>query len=152
MTTVAVSLTHGLVASDSRCSADNTMVSVQKIKVVKKGIIGAAGDWAEVLKFWEHLEKGTSVKDLGLTDDSSIEGIELTAAGIYIFEPSGRRYKIKDQFYAIGSGGPYAMGAMAMGATPEQAVAIAARFDPNTGGDIEAISLESVNVPKNKRR
>lgn len=42
---------------------------------------------------------------------------------------------------AVGSGGDFAMGAMAAGATAEQAVEIAARFDVNTGGLVQAINL-----------
>lgn len=38
--------------------------------------------------------------------------------------------------YGIGSGGDYAVGAYCAGATPELAVEIAARNDPNTGGQI----------------
>lgn len=152
MTCIVASAKHGVITSDSRCSTDSAMVSVHKVRVSKKSIIGAAGDWADVLKFWEFLDKGTAPKDLGLTDDSALEAIELTSDGIYLYESSGRRYKIKDQFYAIGSGGPYAMGAMAMGATPEEAVAIAARFDPSTGGEVEVHKLGVVNGSKGKRR
>jgi len=40
-------------------------------------------------------------------------------------------------WYAIGSGAPYALGALAMGATAEEAVRTAAIFDIWTGGSIE---------------
>lgn len=46
-------------------------------------------------------------------------------------------------FFAIGSGRDYAMGAMAMGASAEEAVRIAARFDESTGGDVDVLTLES---------
>lgn len=127
------------------------MVSVNKIRRHRQAIIGAAGDWSDVLKFWDSLGKRKK-KDQGLNDNSEFEGIELHASGIYLYDASGARYAIKDQFYAIGSGGPYAMGAMAMGATPEEAVAVAARFDPNTGGEIEALTLRVGNAAKAVRR
>lgn len=41
------------------------------------------------------------------------------------------------EFYAIGSGAGIALGALAMGATAEQAVEIASRFNPWTGGQIQ---------------
>ena len=41
---------------------------------------------------------------------------------------------VVDDSYAIGSGGAYAIGALAHGATPEQAVRIAARYDTGTCG------------------
>lgn len=44
-------------------------------------------------------------------------------------------------FYAFGSGGAYAMGAMAQGATAVQAVHIAIEYDTKSGGDITVLSL-----------
>jgi len=40
---------------------------------------------------------------------------------------------------AIGSGADFALGAMAQGATPEQAVAHAIRFDTNSGGPVNVV-------------
>lgn len=127
------------------------MVSVNKIRRHRQSIIGAAGDWSDVLKFWDQLGKRRK-KEGGLHDNSEFEGIELHSSGIYLYAASGVRYAIKDGFYAIGSGGPYAMGAMAMGATPEEAVAIAARFDPNTGGEVEVLNLKVQHAAKVLRR
>lgn len=148
MTCVAVSKKHGCVAADMRCSSDNAMVSVHKIKRHQRSIIGAAGDWADVLKFWNQLGKRKK-KDSGLHDNSEFEGIELHPAGIFLYDAAGTRYQINDEYFAIGSGGPYAMGAMAMGATPEEAVAIAARFDPGTGGEVEVMHLKAGNAKNN---
>lgn len=47
--------------------------------------------------------------------------------------PSG---PIDSEFYAVGSGDDYALGAMACGCSAVQAVEIAARFDPHTGGEV----------------
>lgn len=46
---------------------------------------------------------------------------------------------ICSEFYAIGSGDDFAMGAMAMGADAAQAVGIAALFDCHTGGAVTAL-------------
>ena len=46
--------------------------------------------------------------------------------------PSG---PIQCEFYAIGSGSDYAIGAMAMGADAAEAVRVAACFDSNSGGE-----------------
>lgn len=146
MTCIAVSVKHLCIASDTRCSSDGAMVNVSKVRPVGKGLVGAAGDWSDVLHFWDLVEKTGKYKDGQLTDGSELEGIELSHEGIYLYGPDGTRYAIKDTFYAIGSGGPYAMGAMAMGATPTEAVAIAARFDPGTGGAIETFELKPRRV------
>lgn len=128
------------------------MCEVVKAKVVGQGIVGAAGDWDDVLKFWDVLQ-GKPLKDAGLSG-AELEGIELHPDGIFLYTASGKRFAIRDQFYAIGSGGPYAIGAMAMGATPEEAVALASRFDPATGGHIETLQLKATNgrTTKSKRR
>lgn len=153
MTCVAVSVKHLTLATDSRCSSEGGMCEVIKAKRVGKGIVGAAGDWDDVLKFWDVLE-GKPPKDAVLRNDAELEGIELHPDGIFLYTASGKRFAIRDQFYAIGSGGPYAIGAMAMGATPAEAVALASRFDPATGGQIETHQLKAVNGSniKNKRR
>lgn len=55
----------------------------------------------------------------------------VTADGSVDSRPSG--------LYVAGSGGDYALGAMEAGATPLQAVQIAAKYDPATGGPFRAV-------------
>ena len=54
--------------------------------------------------------------------------------------PSG---PIECAAYAIGSGGAYAVGAMAFGAPAKQAVYIALDIDPHCGGPVHTLTLES---------
>lgn len=152
MTCIAVSVKHGVLAADTRCSADGVMFGVSKVRRIGKRVLAAAGDWDYVLKFWE-LIKGKSNKEIGLHDEANLEAIELNEDGIFLYSGAGKRYRINDEFFAIGSGAPYAIGAMAMGATPEEAVALAARFDPATGGAIEVFPLKAVrNAKPNSQR
>ena len=46
---------------------------------------------------------------------------------------------LRAPFYATGSGGDIATGALAMGATAEEAVRVASRFDTATGGEITVL-------------
>jgi len=46
--------------------------------------------------------------------------------------------------YAIGGGGDYALGAMSMGASAEEAVKVAMLHDPYTGGDVAVVDVRSV--------
>lgn len=48
---------------------------------------------------------------------------------------------IESEFYAIGTGAPYALGAMAVGRCAIEAVHAAARFDPHTGGHVDRLQL-----------
>ena len=91
MTCIAVSIKHGVLASDTRCSADGVMFGVSKFRRVGKGIVGAAGDWDDILKFWEYIE-GKSIKECGLNDDSELEAIELHPTGVFLYAASGKRY------------------------------------------------------------
>jgi hypothetical protein len=63
---------------------------------------------------------------------------------VFLYEdsitPSG---PIQCQFYAIGSGSDFAIGAMAMGAAAAEAVEIAAMFDSNCGGEPTVLAAEA---------
>jgi hypothetical protein len=68
---------------------------------------------------------------------ASVSGIiQLSDSMLYPFEAR--------DFTATGSGSSYAMGAMAHGASPLEAVRIAAGLDAFTGGDIQVIDLKTL--------
>lgn len=52
----------------------------------------------------------------------------------------------EDGLYGIGTGAPYGIGAMAAGMSPEKAVAVAAKFDVNTGGRIQVVKEGVTNA------
>jgi hypothetical protein len=56
----------------------------------------------------------------------------------------GQLYEIKDKFAAIGSGSPYALGAMMAGANALKACTIAGHFDFATGGPFSEVCLKDV--------
>jgi len=56
------------------------------------------------------------------------------------FDEHGADSMALPQFYAIGSGAPYALGAMAHGASAEEAVRAAMNLDLYTGGDVTVLS------------
>lgn len=53
----------------------------------------------------------------------------------------GQVFEVRERFWAIGSGGKYALGAMAAGANVVAAIKAAARWDTSTGGPVEYIGL-----------
>jgi hypothetical protein len=146
VTTIAASLIHKEIAADSKCSSDDSFCNVWKLRNWKDGPIGAAGDWGHILKFFEALETNGEVDS-----EWDIEVLQLQSSGLYIYEASLKPYPIKDKFYAIGSGAAYALAAMALGKSPREAVEIAARFDPGTGGEIDVIKLGRNRAVKSKR-
>lgn len=136
MTTIAASLIHKEIAADSMCSGEGAFYSVSKLRQWKDGIAGAAGDWAQILKFFNSIESGGDIDS-----DCDIECMELRADGIYIYESAIIPARIKESFYAIGTGSAYAMAALHMGASPKEAVEIAALYDPATRGPIDVMRL-----------
>ncbi|ODT84837.1 hypothetical protein [Phenylobacterium sp. SCN 70-31] len=65
-----------------------------------------------------------------------------------MIEPDGKIYVLQEtgiclsgaEYYAIGSGSEFALGAMAMGASAEEAVRAAIKHDCYSGGEINTIS------------
>ena len=136
MTTVAASLIHKEIASDSMCSGEGGYYSVCKLRHWKDGVAGAAGDWVQILKFFNSIENGGD-----LDSDCDVECMELRAEGIYVYESTLIPARIKEPFYAIGTGSAYAIAAMHLGKSPREAVEIAALFDPATRGPIDVITI-----------
>lgn len=134
MTTVAASLVHQEIAADSMCSGEGGYYSVCKLRQWKEGVAGAAGDWVQILKFFNSIEHGGD-----LDSDCDIECMELRADGIWIYESTIIPARIKEPFYAIGTGSAYALAAMHLGKSPKEAVEIAALFDPATRGPIDVM-------------
>jgi len=147
MTTVAASMKFREIAADSKCSDDSSHYLVPKLRFGEDYCRGAAGDWDKCIKFHELTDKGGEADD-----DLDIEAIELRPDGIYVYEGILTAVKIKNQFYAIGSGAPYALAAMRLGLSPKEAVAIAAEFDPGTGGEIDVWKLPEITKPRRRRK
>jgi hypothetical protein len=146
MTTVAASLDFMEIAADSMCSGDDGHYLVEKLKRGKQSAFGAAGEWDKILKFYEAIEKGGE-----LDSECDIEVLELRHDGLWVYEGTIIPARIKNRFYAIGTGAGYAIAAMHLGKSPKEAVQIAALFDPGTGGPIDVITLEKKsNVSKRK--
>jgi len=77
------------------------------------------------------------------TEETSFEALELKSDGSLIYwgaEMCG--IPIEDDFYAIGSGAPFALGAMAMGASLQKAIQVASRWDNATGTEIQVMNLK----------
>jgi len=120
-------------ACDSQASDDCTRSSVVKTWTIKGTIVGVAGDYALAHAFVHWMKKGSEGKPPPLED---VSVLWLKPDGLWLFDSSASPYKLRDKFAAIGSGAQAALGAMHAGTTPRQAVAIAKRIDPNTGGRV----------------
>lgn len=136
MTTIAASLAHNEIAADSMCSGDDSYYLVEKLRKGKVSVYGAAGDWDKILKFYNAIENGGE-----LDSECDIEVLELRNDGLWVYEGTIIPARLKNTFYAIGTGAGYAMAAMHLGKSPREAVEIAALFDPGTRGPIDVLKL-----------
>ena len=137
MTTIA---TDGdTMAADGLMSGNGTVFSTEEVKLVqlKDGrIAGVCGSCYNAAPFLEWLEVAGDKPEL--TDD--FEALVLMADG------SCRSYDHKLRWIpvpvptATGSGMDFALGAMAVGASPEEAVKAACNLDTGSGGKVTVMS------------
>ena len=146
MTTIAVR--DGVMASDSRCERYAVVGTYQKLFRRPYGIVGYAGNIQDTEALLRWYDAGASI-DKPLPR-FVIYKDEEPSCTLLILENSGAikfvsRYlhveTLEDEFFAIGSGSEIAMGAMAHGASAEEAIEIAIRLNPGTGGPIRVERL-----------
>lgn len=138
-------------AADSQTNHQGIKSAAVKIHRTDNAIIGVAGDYTAAMVFVDWYENRESRRpDLGHED--GFEALVLTADGLEYWTANLRPTPVAGDFYAIGSGSHLALGAMAMGADPVQAVTVAARFDFNTGGDIHRAEIVSKPAAKRRRK
>lgn len=130
MTTIAYK--DGVLAADTRVTQDDTILpNASKIardypySTAFCGALKVRQDFSQHRDFSKLPDDGwESINGNGILRDS--DGATLTIP--------------KGDFWAIGSGAHFALGAMAAGATPEEAVKIAARYDTGTNDIVEVVT------------
>ena len=124
-------------AADSWATDANGIASVTKIWRFGDGVLGFAGTFAQGYQFvrWLECKRG---------DPPDIEGsafLFIDGKQIWCYDGCPDPYPLDDKFAAIGSGGMAAMACMHLGCAPDQAVRVAAKVDPNTGGKIKTMEV-----------
>jgi ATP-dependent protease HslVU (ClpYQ) peptidase subunit len=151
MTTIAARFSTLEIAADSQVSGEDIKYFVEKLRRGKESIYGAAGDWKDILGAFSMLEHPKEGDELD--EDCDIEMLELRRDGIWVYESTLIPARIKNDFYAIGTGSGYAIAALHLGKSPKEAIEIASLYDPLTGGPIDCMSLEPLHpAPKRKKK
>ena len=145
MTTVAAKASTGEIAADSMVSGDDSFYLVEKLRKGKVSLYGACGDWDKILKFYSVLESGGD-----LDSDMDVTVLELRHDGIWIYESTIIPAKIKNDFWAIGTGANYAIAAMHLGLSPAEAVKIACMYDTSSHEPIDVLKLPRRSRGKTK--
>jgi len=119
-------------AADRKYSHNETMFYGKKLERHGDIIISTAGTADIGTDFIEWLKGGDEPETL---DD--MDAIVLTPQGIFVYAETIIPVQLEQDFYAIGSGAHAALGAMFCGKNPVEAVEIAAKIDPYTGGVVD---------------
>jgi len=129
MTTIVCN--REIMAGDTLLVSD-TCATATKVFKHKGACIGIAGSYIECMEFVRWWKAGAKDEPPEMQE---VDALVLTKDGrILMFNQHTAFFELEDEFAAIGSGGAAALGAMHHGASPKEAIIIAGRVDPSTGG------------------
>ena len=135
----------GVLASDSRAYGGSGQTSPGTKKKIHRladgtriGVTTASLGMAERFVAW--VSAGAD-PDAWKGDKPDLRAIIIKPDGEVFLSEDGLVFSgpIACEQYAIGSGASFAIGAMAMGATAEEAVEVAIRFDHHSGGPVTVL-------------
>ena len=108
--------------------------------------MATCGDSDMAIPFFNWLNEGAKAEQLPrIPEKSDFAAVVLYRDGsLGCFTERFLRMDVEADFYALGSGEQFALGAMAMGADAEQAVIVACQFDPWSRGPFQ---IERLEVP-----
>ena len=110
-------------------------------------ILATAGESASGMAFVDWFGSGRDVPDIFVHGDADFTVLVLSEDGLFEFDKWCRGEKVKNEFYAVGSGAKAALGAMHMGASARKAVEVACKVDPYTAGPVVTMRLKN-GTPK----
>lgn len=136
----------GKIATDSRSTSDDLLVTDKIVKAIKgPGVIGgSSGDAVEcrVLNKW--IRDGADLDNIPKGKAWGLVAYKGTRIPRVIRIEEGDYFDLdlsKGEFIAIGGGGEIATGALEVGATPEEAVSAAIKYITNCGGKVQVVTL-----------
>jgi ATP-dependent protease HslVU (ClpYQ) peptidase subunit len=147
MTTIAC--VDGVIAADTQINA-NYISYDSKIIEDEEKIYCMVGEISYAVVLVQLLQEGLSLSEcreaLKGNDVDYKEGkfavvvVDRNDADAVVIHPN-LLFDTLSEPWAVGSGGDFAMGAMYVGASAEEAVAVAIELDPMSGGEIETVEI-----------
>jgi ATP-dependent protease HslVU (ClpYQ) peptidase subunit len=128
--------------SDSAMATGNIQTQVRKIFRVRGHLIGLAGHSHIGSEFLAKFRKSNSPARKREENDEFQAVVLFKDGRLLHFDESFGWDEISEPYIAIGSGAPFAITAMDCGATPEQAIEIAAKRDGDTRLPVQFESLD----------
>lgn len=146
MTTIVANL--DCMAADRFVTYGPSYQGAPKIWIARGSIWGAAGTVSLCIAFREWTMSKRKRPALEITEDDKMEALQLSPEGLYLWADGTCPDPVKEKFYGIGSGGGYAIGAMSSGASLDEAMEIAAKWDANTRSPFDVLSLADLKGRK----
>lgn len=141
MTTIAYR--DGALAFDSQVSDgnrfDGTMMKGIKGDYFVAAMSGAANRMGVLGSIYVDKSDNPVYDKSALTENEEL--VVVTRAGVFFCNNAGP-LKFDAPFYVAGSGGSIAMGAMAHGASAEEAVQIACKYDTKTSAPVHVLRID----------
>jgi ATP-dependent protease HslVU (ClpYQ) peptidase subunit len=144
-----VAYKDGVLAGDKLNVHGSRYAMITKIRKINGELIGIAGPTILATLLFEWIEKHKFQADLFPEGQKEKDGnictvIRITKdKKIFIYENSSTPWLCENEFYALGSGCEYAMGAMAAGATAKEAVEICGKWAPLCGVGTDVVTFDS---------
>ena len=138
------------VAADRRLNYGSMTGQTCKVFQTAHGILGGAGNLAQIREMLAWLNKGALPKDFpdaqrNANDSPTLMRV-LPTGQVLIYEHSPYPYQIDSPFWAIGSGSAYAMAAMHLGRSSREAVEVACALDSSCGNGIDELALAPLTL------
>lgn len=139
----------GILAADSRAYGGKYQTSPgAKAKMRRLSDGSRVGVTTAILgmgeRFFAWMEAGADPKEWGPDPRPDLRAIIVRPDGaVFLAEDVYFSGPIETTCYAIGSGADFALGAMACGATAEEAVRVACRFDDHCGEPVHVLGKEA---------
>lgn len=148
-----------IMASDGRVTEDSSIFSNKHKKIFRLksgGLLGTAGDAddRDVVTLLDKCKGKLPTHKQLLSLEMEMSAILAQPDGkVYVLEAGKEEkeerwvaaiFEINEPFIAVGSGSAWAMGAMDRGATAEQAVKTAIKYNNTCGGAVQVFKLKEV--------
>lgn len=143
------------IVADRECMAADRFVTYApsftgecKIWTARGSIWGAAGPSNKGLAFraWTLGGRRPDFKraDGDEEEDVKLEVLQLSPKGLFLWVNADLPDPVSEPFFAVGSGAGYAIGALSMQASLEQAIQVAAKWDSGTRLPFDMIALKDL--------
>lgn len=140
MTTIAYR--DGVMASDSQLTRGHSHRDGSSQKVFRLGsglLVGIAGRWPEAQRFVDWLRQGAEGWPSPMGGEQGAEAIVIMPDDLVLMVTGHGMERFRAPYVTLGTGSDYASGAMAHGASAEEAVRAALAHESFSSGPLQVV-------------